>query len=488
MRKYDSRVWPAVVAAALSLWTAGGAAAQTGQQPADTSAEALTARYFDAIRGDPVRTVMFLRELPKGADLHSHLSGAVYAETYIAWAAESGLCVVIETSTFVVPPCDAAAGRPPAATALQSSALFNRIVDAMSIRNWTGAERSGHAQFFDAFDRFRAVSTRTGPMLAEVVARAAAGRVSYLELMVTVDAGASDRLGRTLGWDDDLDRQRERLLQAGLRDSAAAALLRLDAAEAAQREQLGCGTARADAGCAVEVRYLYQVVRARPAEQVFAQILMGLELAAMDPRVVGLNLVQPEDHQVVLRDHTLQMQLIAALRRHYPGVRISLHAGELAPGLVPPERLRSHIREAVEIAGAERIGHGASIAHEDGAHELLLEMARRGVLVEIALGSNDVILGLRGRHHPLRLYLAYGVPVALVTDDEAVLRSDITLEFQRAVEEHALRYPELKALARNSLVHAFVDDATKARLLQRLDADFAAFERTYAERLPWIGH
>jgi adenosine deaminase len=163
-------------------------------------------------------------------------------------------------------------------------------------------------------------------------------------------------------------------------------------------------------------------------------------------------------------------------------VQVTLHAGELAPGLVRPEELRYHIREAVEVAGASRIGHGAAIAWEDSAHQLLQDMARRQVLVEIALGSNDVILGLRGRQHPLRLYMDYGVPVVLVTDDEAVLRSELTMEFLKGVEEHGLRYHELKQMAFNSIAFAFVDNDTKARLRQRLAHDFNAFERTWAQR------
>jgi adenosine deaminase len=301
-------------------------------------------------------------------------------------------------------------------------------------------------------------------------------------LMFTLDVGASGRMGRTLGFDPDLQRMRQRLLDAGLRDTAVARLRNLDAAETVMRQQLRCGGPDASPGCDVTLRYLYQVGRTQPPEAVFGQILMGFEMASRDPRVVGLNMVQPEDDHTALRDYSLHMRMIGALRQHYPGVQVTLHAGELAPGLVRPEELRYHIREAVEVAGASRIGHGAAIAWEDSAHQLLQDMARRQVLVEIALGSNDVILGLRGRQHPLRLYMDYGVPVVLVTDDEAVLRSELTMEFLKGVEEHGLRYHELKQMAFNSIAFAFVDNDTKARLRQRLAHDFNAFERTWAQR------
>ncbi|HEV2148665.1 MAG TPA: hypothetical protein VGR37_14775, partial [Longimicrobiaceae bacterium] len=247
------------------------------------------------------------------------------------------------------------------------------------------------------------------------------------------------------------------LLAGGLRDTLAAASRMLDRAEARRRELLRCGTPRADPGCGVEVRYLYQVSRGRPPANVFAQILAGFEMASSDPRVVGFNLVQPEDGLVSMRDYSLQMRMIGHLRRMYPGVRFALHAGELAPGLVPPEGLRSHVREAVEVAGASRIGHGVDVMHEDDPYALLRTMAGRGVLVEIALTSNDVILGVKGADHPLRAYMEAGVPVALATDDEGVARSEMTMEYLKGVREQRLGYLELKSMARNSLEHAFVE-------------------------------
>jgi adenosine deaminase len=144
-------------------------------------------------------------------------------------------------------------------------------------------------------------------------------------------------------------------------------------------------------------------------------------------------------------------------------VALSLHAGELTDGLVPPGALRFHIRQSVEIGHAQRIGHGVSIMSEDDPVGLLREMAARHVLVEVALTSNDVILGVRGPRHPLTTYLEYGVPVALVTDDAGVSRSSHTLEFVKAVEDHGLDYRTLKRMVRNSIEYAFVDAPTKAR-------------------------
>ncbi|HEX8853330.1 MAG TPA: hypothetical protein VF754_07575, partial [Pyrinomonadaceae bacterium] len=149
---------------------------------------------------------------------------------------------------------------------------------------------------------------------------------------------------------------------------------------------------------------------------------------------------------------------------------ITLHAGELAPGLVPPEELRYHIRDSIVTGHAERIGHGVSVMHEDEPFALLDEMARRRVMVEICLTSNDVILGVRGNRHPLAIYLRHGIPVALATDDLGVARSDMTREYLKAAEEQGLGYLQLKTLARTSLEYSFVGGASLWRDARRFVA------------------
>jgi adenosine deaminase len=208
------------------------------------------------------------------------------------------------------------------------------------------------------------------------------------------------------------------------------------------------------------VRYLYQVLRGLPKEIVFAQMLAGFELASRaDSQVVGLNLVMPEDALVPMRDFSLHMRLLDYLHSVYPTVQVTLHAGELVPGLVPPEGLRFHIRESIEKGHATRIGHGVAIMQEDDAVGLLKKMARDKIMVEICLTSNTGILGVSGARHPLSAYLKYGVPTALATDDEGVSRSEMTHEYVKAVQEQHVSYRQLKSMARNSLQYAFVEGA-----------------------------
>jgi adenosine deaminase len=88
------------------------------------------------------------------------------------------------------------------------------------------------------------------------------------------------------------------------------------------------------------------------------------------------------------------------------------------------------------------------------------KMAEQNVLVEIALTSNDMILGVSGEDHPLPTYIKYGVPVALSTDDQGVARSDMTHEYLRAEETYSFSYGDLKRMARQSLEHSFLPGAS----------------------------
>jgi adenosine deaminase len=208
------------------------------------------------------------------------------------------------------------------------------------------------------------------------------------------------------------------------------------------------------------VRYLYFVLRTFQPAQVFAQVALGHALVAAAPRFVGVQLVAPEDDAVALRDFSLHMRMFQFFQRKYPQVKLSLHAGEVSLGLVPPSALGFHIRETVEIAGASRIGHGYALRYERDAKGLLDQMAKRGVLVEINLSSNEITTAIRGADHPLRTYMRAGVPWSLSADDEGVMRIDLTHEYVRAATEQGLTYGELKTSARNGIHYGFVAGAS----------------------------
>jgi adenosine deaminase len=424
------------------------------------SAEQRTAHSLDSVRRQPGLLLAFLHDLPKGGDLHNHLDGAVYAEDFIDFAASGNLCVDRTSSRLLAAPCDPCesySAKPAARCAYLDHVLYGQMVDAWSMRNWRPGDESGHDHFFASFDKFGLAShTHVAEAVAAATNRAGMDHLQYVEFMHTADAGGAAQLAGKVEWNPDYAKMRDALLAAGMKDVVAETSQRVAADDTRAKEILKCGTPGAAPGCAVTVRYLYQVLRGLRPEIVFAQILLGFELASSDPRFVGLNLVMPEDWYVPIHDFNQHMAMLDYLHGVYPKVHITLHAGELAMGLVPPEDLTFHIRSSVERGHAERIGHGVSVMNETDPIGLLHEMAERNVLVEIALTSNDLILNVSGDDHPLPVYMKYGVPVALATDDEGVSRSDMTHEYLRAVENYHLSYADLKRMARQSLEHSFL--------------------------------
>lgn len=451
---------------------------------ADAASEAAASAVFDGLVGNAARLRVFLQAMPKGGDLHNHLGGSVYAEDFLDVAAAKGMCADEGVTRIVAGPC------PPERAvgwlATNDPFTYARLVDAISTRGFQKgigpALVSGHAQFFSSFGKFGpAYGGETARWLAEAYASAARNNVVYLELMYNPDG-----LSRwfAIAPEDPIDAGS--LAAAYARDRPAveallgAAMADVTQQESAARQRLGCSTPKAQAGCTVAVRYLFSAMRGIAPAKVWRSLVAGFALADRDPRFVGVNIVMPEDDPVALRDYALHMAMFRFLEARYPRVKVTMHAGELALGLVPPRELEDHIGQAVD-SGARRIGHGVDIAYELQAPETLARMAREGIVVEINLTSNAVILGVEGAAHPLALYRASGVPVVLSTDDEGVLRSDMSNEYLRAATEQGLSYADLKAISRASLEYAFVPGASlwsdRGATGARVKACAASFEQ-----------
>jgi adenosine deaminase len=273
---------------------------------------------------------------------------------------------------------------------------------------------------------------------------------------------------------------RAEIPQSAIDAAVAQASKSLDQIEAQRNAIEHCGTPQAQPGCSVQIRWIDGVLRDFTPAQIFAQTLLGFALAASEPRVVAINYLRAEDWHGSLVEYHLGMRIVDYCHSLYPRVHITLHAGELAPGSVPPVDLTFHIREAIELGHAERIGHGVDVMYETDPHALLKEMAEKHVMVEINLTSNAVILGIKPPYHPLPEYLEAHVPVALSTDDEGVSRIDLTHEYVRAAMEYGLGYLDLKSMARTSIEHSFLPGQS---LWQKPD-DFTQVKSACAGQTP----
>ena len=145
------------------------------------------------------------------------------------------------------------------------------------------------------------------------------------------------------------------------------------------------------------------------------------------------------------------------------GLHRLMHAGEIGG----PEK----VREAVELLGVERIGHGIAAIHDPSLMDLL---ADRRIPLEICPGSN-ILTGALARQlsqpaasiesHPLPQLLRHGIPVTLSTDDPTMFHTDLATEYRNA-HRMGLSDPELASLLQASFTHAFAfDESRKSRAL-----------------------
>jgi adenosine deaminase len=463
MSGISGRLWANFFLIANVLWVVPGHADKES-----------TSDYFEQIKGKDVFLRDFLTAFPKGGELHTHFDGAVYAESYLEWAAADGKCIDLASDTITLPPCDTADSRPPVAQIKDNAMVVNRLIDALSIRNYEWGKLSGHDQFFVTFPRFSAaLPGRAGDGLAEISDRAAMQNNHYLELIFVTGMDRAINWGASVASELDTDSLDEWVNSDELQAIYEQVVAETSQMESQWRDMAQCDTDSPSPGCNVTVRHISAVIRVLPREMVLAQTVLAFMLVENDPRYVGLNFVAPEDHPIALRDYDWHMELLAALSENFPNAakHITLHAGELALGLVPTAALLSNMDKAINVAGASRIGHGTSIVHEQTSHDLLKQMAEEEILVEINLTSNAVILGVSGQNHPFELYRKYGVPLALSTDDEGVARIDITHEFQRAVQTYDLSYDDIKELSRNALAYSYLPGENLFRDMKSFDTN-----------------
>jgi adenosine deaminase/adenosine deaminase CECR1 len=228
------------------------------------------------------------------------------------------------------------------------------------------------------------------------------------------------------------------------------------------------------------MRYQTYVVRLFSPSRVFSSMLAAFESAARGGKIVGVNIVGQESQMVSMRDYTLHMQMFRYLKKVYPKVNVAMHAGELALGDVPPEDLKYHIDQALNVAGAQRIGHGIDLAHETNAVGIMKTMRAKDIPVEINLTSNAFIEGVQGENHPITLYRKYGVPYVISTDDAGVTRHNLANEYVLFASRYKPSYAEVKKASYNSIRYSFLPDSDKQRLTRLLDARFARFESDVA--------
>lgn len=415
----------------------------------------LVAERFEAAKASRPQLIKFLKDMPKGADLHNHLDGTIYNETLLAYAINAGMRYNTSTQSFTTAPPGGVVI--PIDQLKYNDELFRAYREAYSVRAYEEQGGSGRDQFFSVFPRINASGIPDADVLAGIIATSLDQNIQHQEIISPVTPPRVRALfDNALRGVDVMDLDAafaaiEPLLSRA--DVMQAYRDQIDLWETTAFDQLGL--TKSEAG--LSVRYTGYIIRIGDMTSYYIDVATGLAAISADPRITSLTIVAPEDHPDASLYFDQHMAIIDYLWRRMGEPKMTLHAGELTIRDATLKSMKSRIRDSIEIGHASRIGHGVSIAWEDNVDELLTFMADQGILVEICLTSNEVILGVKGEAHPFALYREYGVPISLNTDDEGITRNPLTIEFVKAVERYDLSYRDVLELARNSLEYSFLE-------------------------------
>ena len=177
--------------------------------------------------------------------------------------------------------------------------------------------------------------------------------------------------------------------------------------------------------------------------------LAELAVRHRDDGVVGFDIAGDELTFPDLRPHIRAFEIARA-----GGLGITAHAAEAGPA--------SAAREAYELLGATRIGHGTRLAQDD---ELLAWAAAAGICIEVCPTSNYLTGAVRpGEAHPVRRFLGAGCEVVLGDDNPSQTGSPLSAEAEGLLTRQGLTPEELDTMSAAAIAHAFCDTDTRERL------------------------
>ena len=427
---------------------------------------------FEKIKKNTPQLIMFLKNMPKGADLHLHSLGASYSEFIYQDAIKNNDYYDLRTNMFLTKQEYDNSDKDIKIVTIEEfkRKYTDKMFDVYSMRGWDGINK-GAEHFFRTFPCALSSKRTENQMILEIIKRADNQNVKYLEIISECIPNNLGDLFRNSLKNNDFDLQNM--------EKYCKILDTLDTEEnylqvknfLDERENFLKENGILD----FTVKYIPFLCRVSSTLiDFFAEAYLMMLYCIKDLRIAGVNIVEPEDAIFSRENFENHLEIIRFIHRYlsnkymdsHKKINLTLHAGELNLTRSPLEDMNDRICSTIFLTRnkheqkfpvAKRIGHGVSIPWEDNADDLLKFMNTNKIAVEICLSSNEIILGVKGNEHPFSLYKKYGVPIVICTDDEAVSRSNITNEYLKAVQNFNLTYDDLKTLSRNGLEYSFLE-------------------------------
>jgi adenosine deaminase len=167
--------------------------------------------------------------------------------------------------------------------------------------------------------------------------------------------------------------------------------------------------------------------------------------------ILGIDLADSE------RDFPLRDFVPSVMKAKDAGLKVTIHTGEDTPA--------SFVKEVIELAQPDRIGHGIHIIEDLAVVELV---KARGITLEVNPWSNYLTNSVRTiAEHPLKKLFDLGVRVTINSDDPEVLETNVNNEYRIAHEVLGMSLDDIATCNRYAYEASFLPEVAKQQIWEK---------------------
>ncbi|KAF0709983.1 Adenine deaminase [Aphis craccivora] len=397
---------------------------------------------------------MFMNLIPKGGDLHNHLSGALFFEDYVNIFNKLNYC--IDNRTFQV--SKNYSNNCKSFKELDIN-TYNEMRKRWSILDYK-YNYGNLEKFFDIFNYLRLPLDCVKEALLIVKSRAINENIQYIEFMLGMRSIINVDDSKNITFDFN---NINILMKMFDNDSVKQSNI-YQAIKIINNFNISDNN--------FTVKYLISLSRTLNPYLFFEQIYYASKIYNKTEEVVGVNVSDREDNKYSFIYYDIQIEIIKYFKDLF-NLKVSLHSGELTRKITKPENL-NHIHSSINVA--HRIGHGVDIMFEPDPINIMKTMRDKKIAVEINLSSNEFLLGIKPIDNPITLYMKNGVPVVLSSDDPGIFMTTLSEQYYLLMKNFNLTFSELKDVIYNGIHYSFLNEKDKKEQLIILDKKFIEFE------------
>lgn len=139
------------------------------------------------------------------------------------------------------------------------------------------------------------------------------------------------------------------------------------------------------------------------------------------------------------------------------GLGITIHSGE-----APHAKAPKWVMDAVDVLGAERIGHGVQIYRDESVMKSIRD---RGITLELCPTSNILTNAVtQFKAHPLKQLFDFGIRTTINTDDPGIFNTNLNREYRVSRQEIGLSQENLEKCAQYAAESSFIPLAKRQQV------------------------